>query len=580
MDNMQPVYTEVNNCQDCYKCIRECPVKAIKIEANRASIIKELCIFCGRCTLICPSGAKKVRDDVSRVKRMLRRDAPVYISLAPSFVSEFPEYTTAALIRALKKLGFTGVSETALGAEVVTAKTAEFLNASPNGVYISTACPSAVDYIRKYKPELTQCLVGMQSPLMAHASMLRRWYGEDIRVVFIGPCVAKKTESDDFPSLIDVSLTFNDLRRWFEDEGFVPEFMLPAEDDSFIPANATEGAMYPVDGGMVGSIKKVAIKQPVNFMHISGIANIKDALTGLDPNQKEAKIFIELLVCEGGCINGPGTSSKMGTIVRYLKVDQYRNAATAESHSTEWTSNLPDINTKYCFIKQERPVTQWSEDDIIEALKTAGKATKADELNCGGCGYNSCRDFAIAMLNDMAERQMCVSYMRRVAADKASVLLQRMPYGVVLVDDRLQIIESNRIFAELIGNDSAMLWDAKPGLQGADMKKMVAFHKVFSNVLSSGNDLIDRNIEENGRLYNLSVFTIQRHRIICGIIQDLHHPGLMQEDVMRRIKQVVHENMSTVQKVAFLLGENAARTEAMLNTVVNNPMIATADEER
>ncbi len=528
MDNMQPVYTEVNNCQDCYKCIRECPVKAIKIEANRASIIKELCIFCGRCTLICPSGAKKVRDDVSRVKRMLRREAPVYISLAPSFVSEFPEYSAASIVKALKKLGFTGVSETALGAEVVTAKTAEFLNASPNGVYISTACPSTVDYIRKYKPELTQCLVGMQSPLMAHASMLRRWYGEDIRVVFIGPCVAKKTESDDFPSLIDASLTFNDLRRWFEDVGFVPELILPTEEDSFVPVNATEGAMYPVDGGMVGSIKKETITQPVNFMHISGIANIKEALAGLDPNQDEAKIFVELLVCEGGCINGPGTSSKMGTIVRYLKVDQYRNAATKEAHSTEWTKDLPDINTKYCFIKQERPVVQYSEDDIIEALKTAGKATKSDELNCGGCGYNSCRDFAIAMLNDMAERQMCVSYMRRVAADKASVLLQRMPYGVVLVDDSLKIIESNRIFAELIGNDSAMLWDAKPGLQGADMKKMVAFHKVFSNVLSSGNDLIDRNIEENGRLFNLSVFTIQRHRIICGIIQDLHHPGLMQ----------------------------------------------------
>jgi len=174
---------------------------------------------------------------------------------------------------------------------------------------------------------------------------------------------------------------------------------------------------------------------------------------------------------------------------------------------------------------------------------------------------------------------MCVSYMRRVAADKASVLLQRMPYGVVLVDDRMQIIESNRLFAELIGNDASLLWDAKPGLQGADMNKMVAFHKVFSNVLSSGNDLIDRNIEENGRLFNLSVFTIQRHRIICGIIQDLHHPGLMQEDVMRRIKQVVHENMSTVQKVAFLLGENAARTEAMLNTVINNPVIALMDEE-
>ncbi|HPG33530.1 MAG TPA: [Fe-Fe] hydrogenase large subunit C-terminal domain-containing protein, partial [Lentimicrobium sp.] len=153
MDRMQPVFTEINNCQDCYKCIRECPVKAIKIESDRASIVKELCIFCGRCTLICPSGAKKVRDDVSRVKRMLRRNRPVYISLAPSFVSEFSDFSTTALIAALRKLGFAGVSETALGAELVTSATSAFLDDSPAGVYISTACPSAVDYIRKYKPE-------------------------------------------------------------------------------------------------------------------------------------------------------------------------------------------------------------------------------------------------------------------------------------------------------------------------------------------------------------------------------------------------------------------------------------------
>lgn len=577
---MQPVFTEINNCQDCYKCIRECPVKAIKIESDRASIVKELCIFCGRCTLICPSGAKKVRDDVSRVKRMLRRNRPVYISLAPSFVSEFSDFSTTALIAALRKLGFAGVSETALGAEMVTSATSAFLDDSPAGVYISTACPSAVDYIRKYKPELTKCLVGLQSPLMAHAGMLRRWFGDDIRVVFIGPCVAKKTESDDFISLIDAALTFNDLRHWFEEEGMIPELISPSDADCFVPVRAADGALYPLDGGMVGTLRRASESKGVNYMHISGIANIKSSLAGLDATKAESKVFIELLVCEGGCINGPGTSSKMGTIVKNLKVDQYRNAFSNSGSMAIAVSDLPDINSKYCIVKQPRSVKQWAEDDILEALKTAGKTSKDDELNCGGCGYNSCRDFAIAMLNDMAERQMCVSYMRRVASDKASVLLQRMPYGVVLVDDRLHIIESNRIFADLIGNDAALLWDVKPGLQGADISKMVGFHKVFSNVLASGNDLIDRNIEDKGRPFNLSVFTIQRHRIICGIIQDLHHPGLIQDDTMRRIKQVVRENMATVQKVAYLLGENAARTEAMLNAVVNNQVIESDDEKR
>lgn len=580
MDSMQPVYTETNNCQDCYKCIRECPVKAIKIESDRASIVKDLCIFCGRCTLICPSGAKKVRDDVPKVKRMLRRNKPVYISLAPSFVAEFSDFTTVALIAGLKMLGFTGVSETALGAEVVTACTAAFLNDAGPGVYISTACPSAVDYLRKYKPELAKCLVGLQSPLMAHAGMLRRRFGDDIRIVFIGPCVAKKTESDDFPSLIDAALTFNDLRHWFEEEGIIPGLITPSDTDVFVPVRAFDGALYPLDGGMVSTLKNSGNTHDTNFMHISGIGNIKEALAGLDPENAGSRIFLELLVCEGGCINGPGTSAKVGTIIKNLRVDQYRNSPKLPAKDDGLNNGIPDIRSKYCIVPQVKKCNQWAEDDIQDALRTAGKTAKSDELNCGGCGYNSCRDFAIAMLNGMAERQMCVSYMRRVASDKASVLLQRMPYGVVLVDDRLHVIESNRIFADMIGNDAALLWDVRPGLQGADLGKMIGFHKVFSNVLSSGTDLIDRNIDENGRIFNLSVFTIQRHRIICGIIQDLHQPGLMEEDVIRRIKQVVRENMGTVQKVAYLLGENAARTETMLNALVNNPALEEANEQR
>ena len=567
---MQPVYTETNNCQDCYKCIRECPVKAIRIESDRASIVRDLCIFCGRCTLICPSGAKKVRDDVSRVKRMLRRDKPVYVSLAPSFVAEFAAYPVNELIAGLGMLGFAGVSETALGAERVTAETSCLLQQSASGIFISSACPSAVEYIRKYRPELTSCIVGLHSPLMAHAAMLRQWFGEDIRVVFIGPCVAKKNESDDFNSLIDAALTFKDLRAWFEEEGILPGLVRMNGPAEFVPFSAADGALYPLDGGMITTLRNAVSIPDVSFMHISGMENIKAALDGVSALQSNIKLFLELLVCDGGCINGPGITSQKGTIVKNLQIEQYRKARTTGIHKTGFSVDFPGIRSAFCTVSQPVRNPDYSESDIQEALRTVGKTSKADELNCGGCGYNSCRDFAIAMISGMAERQMCVSYMRRVAADKASVLLQRMPYGVVLVDDSLHVIESNKAFAELAGNDLPALWDVRPGLQGADLRKMVSSHKVFLNVLSSGNDLIDKNIDEKGRLMNLSVFTIQRHRIVCGIIQDLHQPEVMQEQVVRRIRQVVRENMGTVQKVAFLLGENAARTEAMLNALVTD----------
>lgn len=562
------MYTETNNCQDCYKCIRECPVKAIRIESDRASIVRDLCIFCGRCTLICPSGAKKVRDDVSRVKRMLRRDRPVYISLAPSFVAEFADYSFNELIAGLKMLGFTGVSETALGAERVTTETSRLLQQSASGIFISSACPSAVDYIRKYRPELTSSIVGLHSPLMAHAAMLRQWFGEDIRVVFIGPCVAKKNESDDFNSLIDAALTFKDLRAWLEEEGILPGLVRMNGPAKFVPFSAADGALYPLDGGMITTLRNAVRLPDVSYMHISGIQNIKAALDGISSLECHNKLFLELLVCDGGCINGPGFSSQKGTIVKNLQIEHYRKMQKTGGSEAVISADLPGIRSAFCTVSQPVRNRDYSESDIQEALRTVGKSSKADELNCGGCGYNSCRDFAIAMLSDMAERQMCVSYMRRVASDKASVLLQRMPYGVVLVDDSLHVIESNKAFAELAGNDLPALWDVRPGLQGADLRKMISSHKVFLNVLSSGNDLIDKNIDEMGRLMNLSVFTIQRHRIVCGIIQDLHQPGVMQEQAVRRIRQVVRENMGTVQKVAFLLGENAARTEAMLNALV------------
>jgi hypothetical protein len=501
---------------------------------------------------------------------MLRRDKPVYVSLAPSFVAEFAAYPVNELIAGLGMLGFAGVSETALGAERVTAETSCLLQQSASGIFISSACPSAVEYIRKYRPELTSCIVGLHSPLMAHAAMLRQWFGEDIRVVFIGPCVAKKNESDDFNSLIDAALTFKDLRAWFEEEGILPGLVRMNGPAEFVPFSAADGALYPLDGGMTTTLRRAASMPDVSYMHISGMENIKAALDGVSALQSNIKLFLELLVCDGGCINGPGITSQKGTIVKNLQIEQYRKARTTGIHKTGFSVDFPGIRSAFCTVSQPVRNPDYSESDIQEALRTVGKTSKADELNCGGCGYNSCRDFAIAMISGMAERQMCVSYMRRVAADKASVLLQRMPYGVVLVDDSLHVIESNKAFAELAGNDLPALWDVRPGLQGADLRKMVSSHKVFLNVLSSGNDLIDKNIDEKGRLMNLSVFTIQRHRIVCGIIQDLHQPEVMQEQVVRRIRQVVRENMGTVQKVAFLLGENAARTEAMLNALVTD----------
>ena len=245
--DLKPIYTEPENCQDCYKCVRECPVKAIQIEDNKAYIIEERCIYCGHCTQVCPTGAKKIRDGVSRTRLILQNYPRVILSLAPSWACEFEDLSIGQLIAAIRKLGFSGVSETAIGAELVSSRVSDYLQQSQPGVYISSACPVVVEYIRKYSAEHTPAITPMLSPMLAHARILKDYYGNDLKVIFAGPCICKKLEADHFKELVEVAITFKDLKNWFEKENIHPEQLTPAAEDHFIPWQAGIGSLYPVE---------------------------------------------------------------------------------------------------------------------------------------------------------------------------------------------------------------------------------------------------------------------------------------------------------------------------------------------
>jgi iron only hydrogenase large subunit-like protein len=242
MNYLNTIYTEKRECQDCYKCVRNCPVKAIKVEGGYASVVPELCIVCGHCVEVCPNGAKKVRDDLANARQLLSLRKTVLVSLAPSYVTEFPGVKAARMIAALRKLGFAGVSETALGAQQVSAQAAALLRKNPGRVLVSSACPTVVCYLQKQRPGGAALLTGLLSPLLTHCRMLRQHFGADIGVVFIGPCIAKKLEADEHPDLLDVVLTFEDLRRWFDQEKIVPEKLLETPEDRFTPERSAEGA--------------------------------------------------------------------------------------------------------------------------------------------------------------------------------------------------------------------------------------------------------------------------------------------------------------------------------------------------
>ena len=255
MEKTYPVYTLKNECNDCYKCIRDCHVKAIRIQGGNASVIDEKCIACGHCVTICPVGAKKVRNDIDKVKTLLLTGKKVYVSLAPSWAGVY-NISKEKMIATLKKLGFTGVSETALGAQEVSIQTAKMLNEAESGLFISSACPVINDYIRLYKPNFASCITPIASPALTHAGILKKEFGEDIKVVFIGPCIAKKNEADKHPDLISVALTFDELNYWIKEEFIDTDKIETNEECKFIPETAYEGALYPLEGGMNETIKK------------------------------------------------------------------------------------------------------------------------------------------------------------------------------------------------------------------------------------------------------------------------------------------------------------------------------------
>jgi len=563
MTYLSPIFTEHRQCQDCYKCVRHCPVKAIKIEAGCARVMPELCIYCGNCVTVCPNQAKKVRDDLQKVQQLLRDKSRVVVSLAPSFVAEFPGIRPGQIIAALKRLGFWGASETALGAQQVSAHVAELVRRNPGAAWISSACPTVVAYLQKYSPRQAMMLTPLLSPLLAHAKFLRATFGPEIGVVFLGPCIAKKIEADNHPDVLDVALTFAELRRWLDQARIDLPAIAQSADDRFIPEPATDGAIYPVDGGMIAGIRSNCCVNDGEFMSFSGLSGIQKAIAGLEDRPADRGMVIELLACEGGCINGPAMSTQAGTIRKRCQVLQSSQYPSAN------IPRRPEYAIAQAFAAPPPPADQTSDAMVRSALRDVGKFCPEDELNCGGCGYDSCRDFGRALLAGKAERAMCVTYMRQLAHKKANALIQKIPSAVVIVGPQLQVLECNSAFANLL-SPGASRAEASPSLEGKSLSDLVPFHKLFTAVLQTGEDIVDRDLRFGKTILHLSIFTIEKHTVAGGIIQDITEPAVQKEQVIRRAREVIQHNLATVQQIAYLLGEHAAESETTLNSIIDS----------
>lgn len=576
-----PLYTIKNNCQDCYKCVRRCPVKAIKIEDGSAMIVPDLCIACGTCYRVCPAKAKQARNDLTRAKHLVQSGKDVYVSLAPSWITEFEGVSREQMIAAIRRLGFRGVSETALGAEEVSANIAGLLdkaaNEAPqvsaaNRLFISTACPAVVEYINKYVPERTANLTKLTSPLLAHCRLLKTALGKDIEVIFIGPCIAKKIEADRHPDLLSLSLSFTDLRQWLKDENIVLKDIHTSVFDKFVMSKAEEGVAYPVEGGMIETLKPYEQSQKAYLMQITGIENIKRELKNIREEALDRPIFIECLACEGGCVNGPCTSSKKSGLekrVEILKESDFSGLAGKRSPSV-------DITLDYASEAIVQP--EHDETDIKRVLASIGKYSIEDEINCGGCGYNTCRNFAKALLDGKAEPEMCVSHMKQQAQRKANALLRCIPSPIVIANAKLSIMEYNDKFVETFWNEDehADIYDQN-NLHGADLRDFINFTNLFSASLDLEQDIHREHVRFNDKLFDVVVFNIDKKQIIGGIIEDVTNMEMKKEQIAEKAKEVIHKNLATVQQIACTLGEHMAETEVLLRSIAKD---FAADDEQ
>jgi iron only hydrogenase large subunit-like protein len=566
-----PIYTENPECRDCYKCVSNCPCKAIRVENGTPSIILEMCVLCGRCVVNCPSGAKRTRNDVAAVRELLKQKEKVIVSLAPSFVTEFLPAGPQGVVDALKRLGFYAVSETSLGADLVSKETADALllslqNKNARKLFVSSACPAVTLYIRRYAPSFVPFLNNRASPLLAHAKLLRKLYGEDIGVVFIGPCAAKKREADEFEE-IDAALTFKELKEWLEEEGI--GIVGTADGGSgFVPRRAAKGAYFPSDGGMITAVQKYMDDPAAAFtVAVSGMYMVMKTLrdVSIQTAGLDKPLFLELLACYGGCINGPCVTHGAGSIAQGVGLAEYAESADDRLDAALLGHGLSLTGTVNAETVVPASHSDW---DIRKTLALIGKGDPADEINCAMCGYNSCRDFAIAFMEGRAEKTMCLSYMRNLAQKKANALMHSIPSGVVLVSKNLTIIECNENFVRLLGPEPEELYGLVPGLTGANLSKIVSFSSYFSDVLES-NIPIDMDIWEEGKYFHLNVFVIEKNEIAAGVIDDMTAPEQQRERTVSRAKKIIEKNVETVQKIAFLLGENAAETESILNAIID-----------
>ena len=407
-ENEPLVRTIKERCKACYTCVRGCPAKAIRISGGQAEVIKERCISCANCVLMCSRGAKETKQSIEAVRALLKSGAPVAAALAPSFPVEFGGIDPLRFAGILKALGFKYVCEVAFGADMVSFQYRKLLNDNPGKKFISTACPAVVSFVEKYHPALVPNLAPIVSPMVAEARVIKELYGKDVKVVFIGPCVAKKGESDRHPVDLDESITFTELRAMCKADGVDRNTAL---DSQFDPPYPAKGVLYPMGGGLLNSAELEEDLLSGRFLSAEGLEQFPEVLKNLEHGDIDAD-FIDLLCCSG-CIMGPGISVKTSKHAREAALRRYARKSYFSIKLSDWEASVKrfrGLDYSASFQPEDRRMQLPAGDALQAVLSKMGKTNPEDELNCGACGYPTCVEHAVAIIRGIAESEMCLPY--------------------------------------------------------------------------------------------------------------------------------------------------------------------------
>jgi signal transduction histidine kinase/Fe-S-cluster-containing hydrogenase component 2 len=394
-----------DRCKVCYTCVRDCPAKAIKIIGGQAQIMPERCIACGNCVRVCRQKAKRYKNSLPEVLEILKSSSEKVAIVAPSFPSEFHDTNSSHLVGMLRKCGFTKVCQVAYGADLVAKAYKKLLNENNNSSFIATSCPAIVFYVEKYRSEKIQSLAPICSPMIASARDAKKRFGKNAKVIFIGPCIAKKVEALRYPESVDAVLTYEELRQLFKDS--LENISSSQPNDDFDPPHPKLGMLFPMSRGLLQAADIVEDLLSQNIVATDGKNNFVSAIDEFAKGEFEPRL-LELLCCKGGCINGPGTNNDISQQKKRKLISNYAVHQMKNIQAEIADENYVDVSAIYYADDVRTPKP--SESQLKEILERMGKILLEDELDCGACGYTSCRDHARAIFYGLAESEMCLPY--------------------------------------------------------------------------------------------------------------------------------------------------------------------------